>query len=82
MKPEDRPEPFWKSPEDWYEFFHFVCPHCKLDYVADQGSAFAMRCRPRPLAISAKWDPTTAAISFSASVVCACMVKFDVNGSS
>jgi len=79
-KPEDRPEPFWKSEEEWYEFFQFVSPSCKLVYVADHGSGFGPRYQPRPAVVSARWNPTAAPVSFEAVVVCVCLAQFDVKG--
>jgi len=79
-KPEDRPEPHWKSEEEWYEFFRFTCPSCKLVYVADYGSEFAARYTPKPTVVRARWNPTAAPVTFEAVVICTCLAQFDVKG--
>lgn len=79
-KPEDRPAPYWTSEEDWYEFFHFACPNCKKDYVADQGSDFPPRHLPKPVSIVSRWNPTASPVKYEAIVICTCMVQFEVRG--
>ncbi len=78
--PGGKPRPYWKAPDDWFDFFRFTCPNCKLVYVVDHGADYPLECKPRPLAIESNWDVRTAKIVFSASVVCPCMVKFAANG--
>jgi hypothetical protein len=81
-QPEGRPAPYWKSPEDWYEFFHFACPGCKVEYVLDYGSHVPHGCSPRPVLVNARWDPREAKIALQATIICTCGVKFDVGGTS
>lgn len=81
-QPEGKPAPYWKGPDDWYEFFRFTCPGCNVSYIVDHGADFPLKCNPRPVAIQSRWEVGTAKVEFSAVVVCTCMVRFEASGTS